>query len=92
MLSSSCARTSFSLLSLRSLTMPADSNARRRASRFLVSQRGTHEYLAYGAVREALPSCVQRLSVERSNRAGSSFHPCLNTSSRPCWGRAISGS
>jgi hypothetical protein len=49
MLSSSCARTSFSLLSLRSLTIPADSIARRRASRFLVSQRGAHEYLAYGA-------------------------------------------
>jgi hypothetical protein len=65
MLSSSCARTSFSLLSLRSLTMPADSNARRRASRFLVSQRGTHEYLAYGAARDALPSCAQRVSVER---------------------------
>ena len=37
MLSNSCARTSFSLLSLRSLTVPGDSNARRRASRFLIS-------------------------------------------------------
>ena len=89
MLSSSCARTSFSLLSLRSLTMPGDSNARRRASRFLlVPERGTHEYLAVLVVASrACPnpsssSCWNE-PLPRADRKARSFILPRSPASRP---------